>query len=97
VALREAQRQALIDLLTRELKPPRRTSQYGFYVTFVQMSQLPEGKLKPAFDAAQWKAVSKLLGQYKGAEQWLKRSGQWPEADDEDDAAPATGGKSVSP
>ncbi len=87
--LRDAQRQELIALLLKELKPPRKSGRYEVYVVNVQMSLLPEDKLKPVFDRAQWKMVRAHLDMFKGNVQWLKQSGQWPEDDDDVDAPPA--------
>jgi hypothetical protein len=87
--LRDAQRQELIELLLKELKPPRKWNQNAVYAITVRMSLLPEDKLKPVFDRTQWKVVRALLDNYKGSVQWLKESGQWPEDDDDVDAPPA--------
>ncbi len=87
--LRDAQRQELIALLLKELKPPRKSNRNELYVVMVQMSLLPDDKLKPVFDRTQWKMVRAHLDNYKGSVQWLKQSGQWPEDDDDVDAPPA--------
>jgi hypothetical protein len=81
--LREAQRRELIDLLVNHTRPPRQASRFDYYVTMVQLARFPEEKLKPLFDAAQWKVVERQLTQYKGIEASLRQSGQWPEEDDE--------------
>jgi hypothetical protein len=81
--LRAAQRRELITLLSNVTKPPRKSGQYAYYVLMYQLAQLPEGKLKPLFDDAQWNVVSGQFNQYKGMRQWLKQSGQLPEEDDD--------------
>lgn len=86
--LRDAQRQELIALLLKELKPLRKPNQIQVHIVIVQMSLLPEDKLKPVFDRTQWKIVRAQLDMYKGSVQNLKQSGLWPE-DDEDVDAPA--------
>jgi hypothetical protein len=87
--LRDAQRQELIALLLKELKPSSKSNRIEVYIVTVRMSLLPEEKLKPVFDRTQWKMVRAQLANYKGQEQWLKQSGQWPEDDEDVDAPPA--------
>src|SRR5581483_10939606 len=92
--LRAEQRRDLITLLSKATKPPRKSGQYGYYVTIYQLSQLPEEKVKPLFDDAQWKAVRAQMRGLNGMKQWLKQTGELP--DDEDvnaDARPAAGEK----
>jgi hypothetical protein len=81
--LREAQRREFITLVMNETKPPRKSGQYDYYVIMFQLGRLPEGKLKPLFDNAQWKVVNRLFTQYKGMEPFLKQNGLWPDEDDE--------------
>ena len=87
--LRDAQRQELIALLLKELKPLRKSSQIEVYIVTIQMSLLPDDKLKPVFDRTQWKIVRAQLDMYKGAVQNLKQRGLWPEDDEDVDAPPA--------
>jgi hypothetical protein len=86
--MRAAQRRDFIALLLNLTKPPRRSGQYGYYGLMYQVSLLPEEKLKPLFDNAQWKVVSAQFNQYKGMRQWLKQSGELPD-EGEDVAADA--------
>jgi hypothetical protein len=87
--LRDAQRQELIALLLKELKPLRKSNSIEVHIVIVQMSLLPDDKLKPVFDRTQWKMVRAHLDIYKDRVQWLKQSGQWPEDDEDGDAPPA--------
>jgi hypothetical protein len=87
--LRDAQRRELIALLTSQMKPARKSGQFEYYVIMVQLSRVPEEKLKPLFDKPQWNVVKRQLQQYKGMEAWLRQSGQWPDVDDEADRADA--------
>jgi hypothetical protein len=93
--LRAEQRRALITLLTNLTKPPRKSGPYGYYITLYQMSQLPEEKLKPLFDEAQWQAARVQMNGFRGIKQWLKQSGQLPDEDDnvKADARPPAGKK----
>jgi hypothetical protein len=84
VPLPESQRRDVIARLTALTKPWDGSGPYaGYVVLMYQLSQLPEGKIKPMFDDFQWKAVSTLLKQFKGWKQWLKQAGQLPEEDDD--------------
>jgi hypothetical protein len=73
--LRDEQRQQFIRLLMEETKPPRKSGQHDYYVIMWQASRLPEDKLKPLFDAAQWKVLSQQFTQMRGMEQFLKQNG----------------------
>jgi hypothetical protein len=88
--LRDAQRRGLIDLLVKETRPARKSGIYDFYVAVLQLGRMPEEKLKPLFDAAQWKAVRRLVEQYRGVEPFLRQNGLMPDEDDEP-AAPKEG------
>jgi hypothetical protein len=85
--LRDAQRQELLTLLTKQTKPPRKSGQNDYYVVMVQLGRLPQEKLKALFDAAQWRIVNQQLAQFKGLEAFLKQSGQLPDEDNEADRA----------
>jgi hypothetical protein len=85
--LRAAQRGELIALLLQVTKPSHKATQYTYYAVQYRLSQLPEDKLKPLFDEAQWKGVSAQFNQFKGMRQWLKQSGQLDEDGDEKAAA----------
>jgi hypothetical protein len=85
--LRDAQRRAFIEFLLKETKPPRRSGQYEFYVSMYQLGRLPEEKVKPLFNDAQWKVVSRMRDQYKGIEEFLKQHGLLP--DERAEAEPA--------
>jgi hypothetical protein len=88
--LRDAQRQELIRLVVKETKPPRKSSPNDYSVVMYQLSRIPEDKLKPLFEASQWKATSRLLAQYRGMEPWLTQSGLLEtESDDANEKAAA--------
>jgi hypothetical protein len=75
VPLRDEQRQKLIKILQEETKPPKRFGQVDYYVVVYQMSKLPEEKIKPIFDEAQWKALQLQFQQARAMEQHLKQNG----------------------
>jgi hypothetical protein len=84
---RDVQRREFVTLLSNLTKPPHKSGLYSYQVLMYQLSQLPEEKLKPLFDDAQWKIISQQFNNFKGMRQWLKQSGQLP---DEDDVADKT-------
>jgi hypothetical protein len=87
--LRDAQRREFITLLTNETKPPRKPGQYDYHFIMYQLGRLPEAKLKPLFDEAQWKVVNRQVAQFKGLEPLLRQAGLWPVEDDEADRTDA--------
>ncbi len=85
--LHDEQRRKLVALLVEETKPPKRFGQYDYYVVMIQMAKLPESKVKPLFDAVQWKAVQQQLNGMRRMEPWLKQNGVFGD-NAEDDAEP---------
>ena len=83
IALRDAQRRELITLLTNETKPARGSGRYDAYVLLLQLSRLPEEKLKRLFDEDQWEVVSESLAQAQQLEPVLRQSGQLPIEEDD--------------
>ena len=81
--LRDAQRQKLIEIILSNTTPPRRFGPQDTTVVMWRVSQIPEGKLRPLFDDAEWKIMSQQLLQARGLEQWLRTSNL---LDNEDDA-----------
>jgi hypothetical protein len=82
IVLREAQRQELITLMTRETKPSRRPGPYDSQVLLFELGRLPEEKLKRLFDEDQWQIVNQQLIGYRQLEPMLKRAGLIPTNDD---------------
>lgn len=75
VPITSEQRRRLVDLLRRETRPPRKSSQYDYYAMMHQISKIDEAKLTLILDDIQWQVFSKQLGQMRGMEQWLKQNG----------------------
>ena len=73
VPLLDEQRQKLIKLIGEETEPPRKFGQYDYYVVLYQASTLPEDKLKPIFDDAQWRALQVQLRQAKSMRRTLQK------------------------
>jgi hypothetical protein len=87
VTLRKEQREKLITLMTQETKPSPHPGPYDTQVILVQLSRLPEERLKPLFDEDQWPIVSQQLAGYQQQEPMLKQAGLMPVADDGADSS----------
>jgi len=93
LGLTDGQHRRLVDLLVAETKPTGRFGQYKQYEIYLFMYRaalLPEAKLRPIFDDAQWRSVSRSLGMAKGYENFLRTAGLL-DRDDGDDPKPAEG------
>ena len=75
VPITSEQRRRLVDLLRRETRPPRKSSQYDYYAMMHQISKIDEAKLTLILDDIQWQVFKKQLAQMRGMEQWLKQNG----------------------
>jgi hypothetical protein len=97
VGFSAAQRKEFVKLLLEETKPPKHFGQYDTQVVLLQAARLPEGKIKPIFDEAQWRILNRQLTQAKGMEVFLKRNGFLD--DDKADPNKATGpqGRIIGP
>jgi hypothetical protein len=74
------QRRRFMAVLLEETKPPKIYSQYDYQVVMVQAARLPEEKLKPIFDDAQWQVLNRQFQQARGMEQFLRNHGFLPDA-----------------
>ncbi len=75
VGLTADQRRRLLEVLKAETKLPPRSGQYDYYLVMYQAALLPEEKLRPIFDAPQWKVVGQTLAQAKGYQTFLRTNG----------------------
>jgi len=75
VPLTAAQRERLIEVTLRETTPPETPVEgsYKYYVVLLQMSKVPEDRLKPIFEEGEWRAVRVLLQQGRVAEGQIRR------------------------
>jgi hypothetical protein len=62
LSLRDSQRQRLIDLLTREIKPPRKPHPAYYYW---RLGRMPKEKLEPLFDPLERKTLDGMLTRYR--------------------------------
>jgi hypothetical protein len=87
LGLTDDQRRRFVDLLVSEARPPRRFGHGDYWYLMLQTAEVPEAKIKPIFDAPQWRLLSRQFIQARGMEQWLKANGILP--DDEKDGEKA--------
>jgi hypothetical protein len=93
--LRESQRQKLIDLFVKEVKPSRSSGVYEYYVIMYRIGLLPDEKIKAVLNDAQWKAFSRQLAQYKGIMPALRQQGMLVEEEEPD--PPAAKNEAIKP
>jgi hypothetical protein len=71
--LKDNQRSALVELLLTETKPPKRPSQYDWYVVLAQASKIPEQKFSAILDPAQMRVLKKSLERGRSIAAFLKQ------------------------
>ncbi|HUG68252.1 MAG TPA: hypothetical protein VMM76_10905 [Pirellulaceae bacterium] len=71
--LRAEQREQFIQVLKEETKPPKAFGQYDYYFVLYQLAEIPDQKLKPIFDEAQWKVLKQFAAQGQAMEASLKQ------------------------
>jgi hypothetical protein len=79
LGMNEEQESRLAELLLRETRPPRRFGNApDVALVLFQASRIPEARIRPIFDDAQWRIMSRWMAIYvRGAsgEETLKRNG----------------------
>lgn len=71
VVINEKQREGLTTVLLA-MPPPKQSGQYNVYVIWMRLGMVPEEKLKPLFNADQWKTLKAHLDQFKNIRQgWI--------------------------
>jgi hypothetical protein len=70
-----AQRRQFRDALLRETVPALKRSPYDYYVIILQLSRLPEDKVRPIFSDPQWASLRQRFAQVKQLEPMLRESG----------------------
>lgn len=91
LGMTEKQREQFTEVLIAETKPPKRAGQYEYYLILYLAAHVPEDKLRPIFDAAQWRVLGRQLQQAKGYASFLKQAGLLDGTDEEKAAAKAKG------
>lgn len=78
VGLDSSQRRKLLKLIVEETRPPKIYGTYDIYVVLFQLSRLPQERIKPIFQEAQWRLVRAQLEVAQKYEQMLTRQGVLP-------------------
>lgn len=73
------QRRRLTKLIVDETREPSKFGQYDYLVVVLQLSKLPEAKVKPIFSDVQWRLLGQQFAQAKGMEPFLKQNGFFEE------------------
>ena len=89
VGLRADQRRKFVTLILDETSPPSKYGQYDYYLVMYKASLIPEEKIKPIFDDAQWKLMNGQFQQMNGMLPFLKQNGLIDEDEKPDAKAPA--------
>jgi hypothetical protein len=79
-------------LIRAETRPPRKHGYYDYQVLLIQLSRLPEGKLKPLFLEGQWRSLTAQFNNAQGMEAFLIKNDFLPDKTDpgyEPDPTPA--------
>jgi hypothetical protein len=79
LSLSDDQRQRLLNLLLEETRLPRSFGPFDYFGIVFQASELPEAKLKPIFDDAQWRLLRREFDIARRLEGMLKDQGYLPE------------------
>jgi hypothetical protein len=74
LGLSEAQRQQFVSVLVTETPPPNVFGRADYTYLMLQSAKLPEPKIKPIFDTAQWRLLSRQFNQARMMEQWLRQT-----------------------
>ncbi len=85
-------------LILRETRVPRRlgSNNVSYYVVLLEISRIPEQKLRPLFTEAQWPLIQIVLQQGQGMEPSLKTSGYLPAEEGDASAAEPVAGSPKS-
>jgi hypothetical protein len=74
LGLSDLQRQQFVSVLVTETPPPSLFGRADYTYLMLQSAKLPEAKIKPIFDTAQWRLLSRQFNQARMMEQWLRQT-----------------------
>ncbi len=75
VVLKIAQHEALVELLIKEIPPPKSNHDYDETLVKYQFSQIPEQTMRPVFDEDQWPQVRQIFDGFHELEAALVQQG----------------------
>ena len=81
VGMTADQRRRLVKVIVDETRSPRKFGRQDYQVVMLLASKVPEPKIRPIFDDAQWKKVRRQMDRVKGLEMYLKTNGFLPDDD----------------
>ena len=81
LGLSTLQHERLEAVLIKETRPPRRFGEEDYFGVLLQVSRLPEGKLKLIFREDQWATLAPQFAEARLREPMLRREGYVPESD----------------
>jgi hypothetical protein len=79
LGLSDDQRRRITELILSETQPSPKPGQMDYWYLMFQISKIPEAKLKPIYDAPQWRLLSRQLAQARNMEPFLKSNGLLPD------------------
>ncbi|HEY2159445.1 MAG TPA: hypothetical protein VGH33_27715, partial [Isosphaeraceae bacterium] len=79
VGMTADQRRRLVKVIVDETRSPRKFGRQDYQVVMLLASKIPEDRIRPIFDDAQWRKVRRQMDQVKGLEMYLKTNGFLPD------------------
>jgi hypothetical protein len=79
VGMTADQRRRAITAIVEETRPPRRFGRQDYQVVMFLASKMPEAKLRPIFDDAQWRKVRGQMDGVQGLETFFRANGLLPD------------------
>ncbi len=79
VGMTADQRRRLVKVVVDETRSPRKFGRQDYQVVMLLASKIPEARLRPIFDDAQWRKVRRQMDGVKGLEMYLKSNGFLPD------------------
>ncbi|HWE40087.1 MAG TPA: hypothetical protein VG406_26280 [Isosphaeraceae bacterium] len=79
VGMTADQRRRLVQVIVDETRSPRKFGRQDYQVVILLASKVPEARLRPIFDDAQWKKVRRQMDGVRGLETYLRTNGFLPD------------------
>jgi hypothetical protein len=79
VGMTADQRRRLVQVIVDETRSPRKFGRQDYQVVMLLASKVPEARLRPIFDDAQWKKVRRQMDGVRGLETYLRTNGFLPD------------------
>ena len=79
LGLDATQRRRIRTFVREQTRPPKRSSQYDYYVLLIQLARLPEETLKPILHEAQWRTLKTQFDKARQLEPHLTQNDYIPD------------------